>query len=88
VKVLVCRCEDVTLHELQHAIDLGHRDIESLKRYTGFATGVCQGKSCLVACARVLHARAGDPGSGITARPPYHPATLAKLAGLDPDSEL
>jgi len=88
VKVLVCRCEDVTLHELEHAIDLGNRDIESLKRYTGFATGVCQGKSCLVACARVLHARGGDPGSGITARPPYHPATLAKLAGLDPDSEL
>ena len=88
MKVLVCRCEDVTLHELEHAIDLGNRDIESLKRYTGFATGVCQGKSCLVACARVLHARGGDPGSGITARPPYHPATLAKLAGLDPDSEL
>ena len=46
MKVLVCRCEDVTLHELEHAISLGHRDIESLKRYTGFGTGVCQGKSC------------------------------------------
>ena len=88
MKVLVCRCEDVTLHELEHAIDLGHRDIESLKRYTGFGTGVCQGKSCLAPCARLLFDRGGDPGSGITARPPYHPATLAKLAGLDPDSEL
>lgn len=84
-KVLVCRCEDVTLHELEHAIALGHRDIESLKRYTGFGTGVCQGKSCLSECARVLHAHGGDPGSGITARPPYHPATLALLAGIDPD---
>jgi hypothetical protein len=27
----------------------------------------------------------GDPGQGITPRPPYHPATLAKLAGLDPN---
>ena len=88
MKVLVCRCEDVTLHELEHAIELGHRDIESLKRYTGFGTGVCQGKSSLVPCARQLFDRGGDPGSGITARPPYHPATLAKLAGLDPDSEL
>lgn len=85
-KVLVCRCEDVTLHELEHAIALGHRDIESLKRYTGFGTGVCQGKSCLSECARVLHAHGGDPGSGITARPPYHPATLALLAGIDPDA--
>ena len=86
-KVLVCRCEDVTLHELEHAIALGHRDIESLKRYTGFGTGVCQGKSCLMTCAKVLHAHGGDPGSGITARPPYPPATLAALAGLDPDWE-
>ncbi len=86
-KVLVCRCEDVTLGELEHAISLGHRDIESLKRYTGFATGVCQGKSCLAECARVLHAHGGDPGQGITPRPPYHPATLAALAGIDPDWE-
>ena len=86
-KVLVCRCEDVTLLELEHAIELGHTDIESLKRYTGFATGICQGKSCLLSCARVLAAHGGDPGQGITARPPYHPATLGKLAGLDPDQE-
>ena len=85
MKVLVCRCEDVTLHELEHAISLGHRDIESLKRYTGFGTGICQGKSCLVPCAQVLAQRGGDPGQGITPRPPYHPATLGKLAGLDPD---
>jgi len=85
LKVLLCRCEDVTLYELEHAIALGHTDIESLKRYTGFGTGVCQGKSCLVPCARVLAERGGDPGHGITPRPPYHPVTLAKLAGLDPD---
>lgn len=85
MKVLVCRCEDVTLHELTHAISLGHTDIESLKRYTGFGTGVCQGKSCLLVCARVLASHGGDPGQGITARPPYHPATLAQLAGIDPE---
>lgn len=76
------------MRELEHAIALGHRDIESLKRYTGFATGVCQGKQCLVACAQLLAESGGDPGRGITPRPPYHPATLAKLAGLDPDSDL
>ncbi len=84
-KTLLCRCEDVTLSELEHAIELGHRDIESLKRYTGFGTGWCQGKWCLVPCARVLAAHGGDPGSGITPRQPFHPVTLADLAGLDPD---
>jgi NAD(P)H-nitrite reductase large subunit len=85
MKTLVCRCEDVTLHELERAIGQGFRDIESLKRYTGFGTGVCQGKSCLTLCARVLAERGGDPGQGITPRPPYHAAALADLAGLDPD---
>ena len=46
-KTLVCRCEDVTLQELEHAIARGHDDIESLKRYTGFGTGWCQGKGCV-----------------------------------------
>jgi hypothetical protein len=39
-KVLVCRCEDVTLDEVEEAIAKGHRDLESVKRYTGFGTGL------------------------------------------------
>ena len=85
MKRLACRCEDVTYDELDHAVSLGHRDIESLKRYTGFGTGWCQGKGCLVDCARRLLELGGDPGQGITPRPPYHPVALADLAGLDPD---
>ncbi len=85
MKTLVCRCEDVTLSELEHALSLGHRDIESVKRYTGFGTGWCQGKGCLALCARLLQQRGDDPGEGITPRPPYHPAPFAALAGLDPD---
>ena len=86
-KTIVCRCEDVTLHELDRAIELGHRDIESLKRYTGFGTGWCQGKSCLVACARRLAAAGGDVDRPITPRPPYHPAPLSVLAALPIDDE-
>jgi NAD(P)H-nitrite reductase large subunit len=85
MKQFVCRCEDVTLHELMAGIERGHRDIESLKRYTGFGTGYCQGKWCLATCARILAEQGGDPGQGITPRPPYHPVSLAELAGIDPD---
>ena len=81
-KVLVCRCEDVTLHELEAAIARGYRDLESLKRYTGFGTGWCQGKSCVSVCARILVGRGGSAGLPITPRPPYHPLSLADLAGL------
>ncbi len=81
-KVLVCRCEDVTLPELEAAIARGHDDLESLKRYTGFGTGWCQGKSCVALCARILVERGGSAALPITPRPPFHPLRLADLAGL------
>lgn len=81
-KTLVCRCEDVTLHELEDAIARGHDDLESLKRYTGFGTGWCQGKSCVALCARLLTERGGAAELPITPRPPYHPLPLRELAAL------
>ncbi len=87
-KVMLCRCEDVTLHEVEQALALGHRDIESVKRYTGFGTGWCQGKQCLSLCARMIAERGGDPPSApITPRPPFHPVPLAHLAQLVADEE-
>lgn len=81
-KVLVCRCEDVTLRDLEDAVARGHTDMESLKRYTGFGTGWCQGKSCVALCARLLVERGGSAALPITPRPPIRPLELAHLAGL------
>ncbi len=81
-KVMVCRCEDVTLHELDAAIARGYDDLESLKRYTGFGTGWCQGKSCVSLCARLLVERGGTADLPITPRPPFHPVALGDLAGV------
>ena len=50
-KAILCACEDVTLSEVRRAFDEGHRDLESVKRYTGFGTGPCQGKECLAVVA-------------------------------------
>jgi bacterioferritin-associated ferredoxin len=86
-RVLVCRCEDVTLDEVQEALAGGATDLESLKRYTGFGTGWCQGKQCVVACARLLAARVGEaPAAPNTPRPPVHPVPLGLLAAL-PEEE-
>lgn len=89
MKIVVCRCEDVTIHEIDEAVALGHRDLESVKRYTGFGTGTCQGKQCVALCARLLSERGGQIASPITPRPPLHPLPIAHLAALlsDDDTE-
>jgi NAD(P)H-nitrite reductase large subunit len=79
---MACRCEDVTVRDLEEAIERGHDDIESLKRYTGFGTGWCQGKWCVALCARMLTQRGGSAALPITPRPPVHPLALGDLAGL------
>ena len=81
-KVIVCRCEDVTLRDVQHAIEKGNCDIEEIKRYTGFGTGPCQGKECLREVARAVADAAGGAAAlaPFTARPPLVPTELAVLA--------
>ncbi len=81
-KTLACRCEDVTLRDVEDAIARGHTDIESLKRYTGFGTGWCQGKGCVALCARLLVQRGGAVALPFTPRPPVHPIALGELAAL------
>jgi bacterioferritin-associated ferredoxin len=83
----VCRCEDVTRSELEHAIGLGLHDVEELKRYTGLGTGPCQGKECMSALVSLLVARGlADPATvqPFTARPPTEPVTLGALASAAP----
>jgi sarcosine oxidase subunit beta len=82
-KALVCPCEDVTVEDVRHAVKKGYRDIESVKRYTGFGTGICQGKSCLTAVAQVLAQEAkGSPSTILpfTPRPPLYPTEMSLLA--------
>lgn len=82
-KIVVCRCEDVTLSDLQHSVNRGYRDIEEVKRYTGFGTGPCQGKECQAVVATALARLTGDrPGAipPFTSRPPLAPTPLRLLA--------
>jgi hypothetical protein len=85
-KIVLCRCEDVTLSDLEHCVARGYRDIEEVKRYTGFGTGPCQGKECLAGMAIQLAALTHQPASAIppfTSRPPLAPTPL-KLLARDP----
>ena len=82
-KIVLCRCEDVTLADLEHCVSRGYRDIEEVKRYTGFGTGPCQGKECLAAVASQLAILTRQPPAAIppfTSRPPLAPTPLRLLA--------
>ncbi|MHB1844667.1 MAG: FAD-dependent oxidoreductase [Deltaproteobacteria bacterium] len=86
-KKIVCACEDVTEGDLEAAVQRGYCDLESVKRYTGFGTGFCQGKSCLSGVSAWLERTAPQPAGGLapfTPRPPLAPTALAALASLDP----
>jgi sarcosine oxidase subunit beta len=79
-KVIVCRCEDVTLADVQHTIEIGYASVEEIKRYTGLGTGPCQGKECMLHAAR-LCAEAGASEVGpFTSRPPIGPVSFGALA--------
>ena len=83
-KVILCRCEDVTLADVQHAVELGYSEVEEVKRYTGFGTGPCQGKECLRGIVAAIADAAGRPPATLepfTSRPPLVPTELAVLAG-------
>jgi len=87
-KIIVCRCEDVTLHDVEEAVEKGHDDLESVKRYTGFGTGWCQGKQCVALASRLLVRLGGQtPEAPITPRQPFHPVPLAHLAKLVDEEE-
>lgn len=82
-RTFVCRCEDVTLGEIERTIAGGLHHIEEIKRYTGLGTGPCQGKECLSALARLLVARGlvrPEQLQPFTARPPVEPVTFGALA--------
>jgi sarcosine oxidase subunit beta len=87
-KIVLCRCEDMTLADLEHTVSRGYKDIEEVKRYTGFGTGPCQGKECLAVVATELSKLTKQPPSTIppfTSRPPLAPTPL-KILARDPSA--
>ncbi len=85
-RIFVCRCEDVTLTEIDHTIARGLATVEEIKRYTGLGTGPCQGKECVALLCRILIDRGvltPINAQPFTARPPVEPVTFATLAASE-----
>lgn len=85
-KKIICLCEDLTEDDISAAIDLGFRDLESLKRYTGAFTGPCQGKVCAMNVIKILAEKTSKriEDVGVTTfRPPVKPIPLGILLDVD-----
>lgn len=83
---VVCRCEEVTLGEIQDWIDRGYDTFEELKRVLRVGMGPCQGRGCRDIILREIAKRTGkkfdeiDPG---TVRPPTKPIKLGIIGGRE-----
>lgn len=80
---IVCRCEDVTRREIEHALDQGAVDVNQLKSWTRCGMGPCQGRVCGETVAALIADRSGNRGTAgmFSARVPLRPLDLATLTG-------
>ncbi len=80
----MCRCEEVTAGEVRAAIAAGARSLDALKPALRVGQGLCQGRTCGPALARLMAAETGRPveiGGLFQTRPPVKPVPLGAIAG-------
>lgn len=85
-KIIVCRCEDVTLAEIRELIKEGFTTLDEIKRISRCGMGSCQGKTCGQIIAREIATATGKSMDEIlfpTNRPPIGGIKMGELVGED-----
>jgi len=84
---IVCRCEELTRHEVEQGIQFGGTEMRTLKVITRVGMGPCQGKMCWPTVARMIATQKGksitDVGP-VGVRPPIGPLEMADLLNPQP----
>ncbi|ANF22083.1 (2Fe-2S)-binding protein [Thermococcus piezophilus] len=83
-KKIVCRCNDVTVEDVERLIDSGITDIEEIKRLLRIGMGPCQGRTCIPIVISILARKTGRKPEGIPlpkARVPIRPVRVEVLVG-------
>lgn len=84
---IVCRCEEVTVSQVEGAIAEGYDSLEELKRHLRVGMGPCQGRTCLPLVAQILARKTGRPleqvFSAVSVRPPLAPVPVTLFLGGD-----
>ena len=84
--VTVCRCEEVTVAEIERVVALGCPGPNQAKAFTRCGMGPCQGRMCATVVSEMFaerrHAGVGAVGH-YRIRPPVKPLTVGELAALE-----
>ncbi|MFD1175891.1 (2Fe-2S)-binding protein [Paenibacillus puldeungensis] len=81
--LIICRCEEVTLEQLEAAYETGCCTSRQLKMKTRATMGACQGRVCRQLLEAWVHATSPQlprDAELLSHRPPIRPVTFGQLA--------
>lgn len=87
-KLIICRCEEVSLEELEETAKRFHCTARELKLRTRAGMGFCGGRTCRIAVDKVITDLTNEePTDDIPLKvaPPVRPISLADLGGITTD---
>ena len=83
-KIILCRCENVTLADLHQMLDEGMTSMQEIKKKCRCTMGPCQGRTCKELIAKeissYLHISVDELDVPIS-RVPIKPITIGQIAG-------
>lgn len=82
----VCRCEELTVSDIEAAIDEGYTDFEELRRKLRISMGPCGGRTCRLNALRILSRKTGKSIEELSfgvLRPPSIPSTFGSIANQE-----
>ncbi len=83
-RIIICRCNDVTLKEIEELVEQGITDIEEIKRLTRIGMGPCQGRTCVPLVIGIIARETGRKPEETpvpATRVPVRPVMMGVLAG-------
>ncbi len=81
--VYICRCEEVTVQELEEAIHNGATIADEVKRFTRAGMGLCQGRTCRKSVERLIAQHTGKELKDITPSKYRHPVRTVKMGAFE-----
>ncbi len=88
---MVCRCEEVRVHDIHACMETGCDGPNQLKAYSRCGMGPCQGRMCGLTVSELMARRRGvtpDEVGYYRIRTPIKPIPLSALAALEADEEI
>ncbi|MGI6485527.1 MAG: (2Fe-2S)-binding protein [Thermoanaerobacterales bacterium] len=87
---IICRCEDVTVEEIQALIQKGYTSMDEIKRLSRCGMGQCQGRTCrTLLLAELARATKTSPDKiKVTSfRPPAKNVKMSVILGGETDEK-